>query len=160
MKLLAVAAFLVAVQTPTLVAPAVVFDHIDSVKPVDAFAHLPPGIRSGSFMVDNTPAKGWVMSEPGGPFQATDVVTPGSPLPGRRMIFAACDATVCLLHYERGGIAHVYEVLAFKSGSNGWSVVWNARGPKPLANLAALKAMVKHTASAGGWTNEWVPGNF
>jgi hypothetical protein len=159
MKLL-VAALLIAVASAGLNPPALVVVHADSLNQVDRFANLPAPIQAGSFSVDGTPAKGWEMAEPGAPFQVTDVVSPGSKLPGRRLIAAGCDASVCVVHYERGGIAHFYEILAFSSTPSGWKVVWNARGPKSLENLAGVRSLVKHPSSSAGWTDQWVKGDF
>lgn len=141
----------------TLAPPAMVTQHVDSLKDVATFAALPNAIRAGDFTVDGTPASGWKMAEPGGAFSATDVPVPGAP--GRRFIFAGCDAQLCVLHYERGGVAHFYELLAVQRGAHGWIAIWNARGPKPLANLAALRALIRG-ASAGGWTQQSIKGDF
>jgi hypothetical protein len=138
--------------------PAVITAHLADLKQVDRFVLLPPAIRDGHFTVDGTPAAGWQMAEPGAAFSATDVPVPGAP--GRRLIFAACDARLCLVHYERGGIAHFYEILTLLLASKGWTTIWNVRGAKPFANLAALRAFVQHPTSTNGWTVQWVKGDF
>src|SRR5262245_7126197 len=50
------------------------------------------------------------MAEPGEDFQATDVVL-GEKLPSRRLITAGCSRDHCLVHYERGGVGHTYNVV-------------------------------------------------
>lgn len=140
-----------------LAPPLVVMHHLATVKPIDKLENLPTPIRDGAFSVDGVSAAGWKMSDPGGPFSATDVPVPGAP--GRRLVFAACDAQLCLLHYERGGIAHFYEILALNRSATAWSVVWNARGPKPLPDLEALRAALRG-GSAPGWNQQWVKGDF
>ena len=140
-----------------LAPPLVVMHHLATVKPVDKLENMPPPIRDGAFSVDGVSAAGWKMSDPGGPFSATDVPVPGAP--ARRLLFGACDAQFCLLHYERGGIAHFYEILGFSRTANAWSVVWNARGPKPLADLDALRALLRG-GNYGGWNQQFVKGDF
>ena len=140
-----------------LAPPLVVMQHLATAKPIDKMENLPAPIRAGAFSVDGTSAAGWKISDPGGPFSPTDVPVPGAP--GRRLIFAACDPQLCLLHYERGGIAHFYEILALSRAGNAWDVVWNARGPKPLVNLDALRALL-HAPNSGGWNQQAVKGDF
>lgn len=140
-----------------LAPPLIVLHHLATVQSIGKLENLPPAIRAGAFSVDGVSAAGWKMSDPGGPFSATDVPVPGAP--GRRLLFAACDAQVCVLHYERGGIAHFYEILAFARTASTWDVVWNARGPKPLTDLDALRAMLR-AANAPGWNQQYVKGDF
>ena len=98
------------------------------------------------------------MAEPGGAFSATDVPVPGAP--GRRLIFAACDADLCLIHYERGGIAHFYEILALSLTPNGWRAIWNVVGSKPIASLDALRASLQRQTLDASWKRQWVKGDF
>jgi hypothetical protein len=142
----------------TLSPPASVVSQLGSVKLVSKFAELPAPIRAGDFTVDGVSAKGWEMAEPGGAFSATDVPVPNAP--GRRLIFAACDPALCLIHYERGGIAHFYQILALSDTSHGWKAVWSARGPHPVANLDALRALLQGRVSSDGWSQQWVKGDF
>ena len=161
MNALLALAMLVAASGATFSPPAVVVARIDTLKPVATFGKLPEAIRTGDFTVDGHSAKGWMMSDPGGPFQATDTVEEGSKIPSRRMSFAGCNASLCVLAYERGGIAHFWQVLAFVPGKDGgYTVVWNAYGNKPFANMAALAALVKHPSTGAGWYDMSVAGNF
>src|SRR5262245_33597568 len=50
------------------------------------------------------------IAEPGNKWEATDYIT-NAKLPRRRLIWAASDGDYCVVHYERGGIAHSYHVL-------------------------------------------------
>src|SRR5579863_3429324 len=104
-----------------LATPAAIVEQLPSVKQINRVAALPIAIRTGRFTVDGTPATGWRIAEPGGAFSATDVPVPGAP--GRRLIFAACNSRLCLIHYERGGIAHFYEILALSRAANGWTAI-------------------------------------
>jgi hypothetical protein len=148
----------VTASASTLTPPAVVITQLPHVTAIRRFASLPAPIRAGKFTVDGVPAAGWKMAEPGGTFSATDVPIPGAP--GRRLIFAACDPQLCLLHYERGGIAHFYEILALSLTSSGWKVVWNARGSKPLKDLDALRSLLLRDTPSEGWSQQWVKGDF
>jgi len=142
----------------TAPAPHVVMAQLPHLKEIDRFSALPAAIRGGDFTVDGAAAAGWTMAEPGGKFSSTDVPVPGAP--GRRLIFAACDAELCLIHYERGGIAHFYEILGLLLGSKGWTAVWNMRGSKPIASLSALRTMLQHGTLGEGWSPQTVKGDF
>jgi len=138
--------------------PAVVIAQLAHVTEIRRFASLPAPIRTGKFTVDGVSAAGCQIAEPGGAFSATDVPVPGAP--GRRLIFAACDPQLCLLHYERGGIAHFYEILALSLTSSGWKALWNARGSKPLKDLDALQSLLRGDMPSDGWSQQWVKGDF
>ena len=138
--------------------PASVDSQLESLKPIAHFSALPSAIVAGDFTVDGVSAKGWKMAEPGGAFSATDVPVPNAP--GRRMIFAACDTDLCLIHYERGGIAHSYEILALTRKPNGWVVIWNARGTKAITTFDAFAASVRNGTFAASWKPQWVKGDF
>jgi hypothetical protein len=138
--------------------PASVTSQLESLKPIPHFSALPSAIVAGDFTVDSVSAKGRKMAEPGGIFSATDVPVPNAP--GRRMIFAECGADLCLIHYERGGIAHFYEILALTRKPTGWVVIWNARGNKPIATFDAFTASVKDGTFAARWKPQWVKGDF
>lgn len=138
--------------------PPAVTEQLSKLKQVDRFTALPAAIAAGQFTVDGVSAKGWQMAEPGGKFSATDVPVPGAP--GRRLIVAGCSAQLCLIHYERGGIAHFYEILAIASTPQGWKAVWNVRGSKPIASFDALRAELKNGALPATWSAQSVKGDF
>jgi hypothetical protein len=148
----------VLIAAAAVVAPPQVTGQLSALKEIDRFASLPPAIVAGQFTVDGVSAKGWQMAEPGGKFSATDVPVPGAP--GRRLIFAACDPQLCIIHYERGGIAHFYELLALSLTAHGWTAVWNVRGSKPFANFNALRAELKSGALPATWSAQSVKGDF
>jgi hypothetical protein len=50
------------------------------------------------------------LADPGQPFQATDVITAKN-LPSRRLIWAVSFPGYVVVHYESGGIAHMFHVL-------------------------------------------------
>jgi hypothetical protein len=142
----------------SLAIPPPVTAEISSLKPVDRFGSLPAAIRAGRFTVDGSSAIGWQMAEPGAAFSATDV--PVRNAPGRRLIFAACDSRLCLVHYERGGVAHFYEILALSLTGHDWKAIWNVVGSKPFANFAALRVSLQRQTLGPGWKQQWVKGDF
>lgn len=148
----------VLIASAAVAAPAAITQQLPTLKQIDRFASLPAAIQSGRFTVDGVSAKGWQMAEPGGKFSATDVPVPGAP--GRRLIFAACDAQLCVIHYERGGIAHFYEILALALKAQSWTAIWNVRGSKPIASFDALRADLKTGALPATWSAQWVKGDF
>lgn len=148
----------VLIAAVTAVAPSQVTGQLSELRAIKRFTALPPAIAAGQFTVDGVSAKGWQMAEPGGKFSATDIPVPGAP--SRRLIFAACDPQLCIIHYERGGIAHFYEILALSSTAQGWKVVWNVRGSKPIASFDALRAELKNGALPATWSAQWVKGDF
>lgn len=83
------------------------------------------------------------MADPDQPFQAGDAIMPGRALPGRRLVFAAVDDSLAVVHYERGGIAHLYYVVAFGLEKGKEPVFhWGARADSRLADLPALREAV------------------
>lgn len=60
-------------------------------------------------------------------------------LPGKRLIWAAAGGYYYVVHYERGGIAHTFQVLVAKmaKGEARPTVVWSAVGG-PFKNYAAF----------------------
>ena len=74
-------------------------------------SELPPKMKAAFATLVKQPA--FKMAEPEQPFQVGDDIAPGPPLPVRRLVFAAFDETACFVHYERGGVAHLYYVVAF-----------------------------------------------
>ncbi|HYL26887.1 MAG TPA: hypothetical protein VEW74_03570 [Candidatus Nitrosotalea sp.] len=146
-----------AAQT-TLTAPAALAQQLDALKPVERFASLPAAIRVGQFTVNGTAATGWEMAEPGAAFSATDVPVPGAP--GRRLIFAGCTSNLCVIHYERGGIAHFYEILVLSLRSKSWTAIWNLVGAKAIANLDVFRVMVRRSTLGRTWRAQPVRGDF
>ena len=80
------------------------FDTVTSIR------GLPLGVRDalqalfGSQTLD--------IAEPEGEFQVTDVRS-NPTLPIRRLVAAGCSTDHCLVYYERGGIAHAWQVALF-----------------------------------------------
>ena len=80
---------------------------------VTSLRGLPLGVRSGLQTLFGSQAIDTAIAEPGAAYQATDViVTPNLPL--RRLVAAGCSVDHCLVYYERGGIAHTFQVALFR----------------------------------------------
>ena len=78
------------------------------------------------------------VAEPGEKWNATDAITDPN-LPAKRLIWAAIGGAYCVVHYERGGIAHTYHILVAKLVNNDSEpkVVWRAIGG-PLKDYAGF----------------------
>jgi hypothetical protein len=131
-----------------LTPPANVLAAFSSLHEIDTLAGLPADIRTGNVTLpDGKPLGGWVLAAPGGAWNATDSVVDPS-LPGRRLHFAGCDASTCVLHYERGGIAHIHLVVTLVLRNGGWKATWIAYGQPAMKDLAALHALLENRSSA------------
>jgi hypothetical protein len=133
---------------PALNPPASVLAEFSRLRPIDTLDGLPPDIRNGRFVApDGKKLDGWVLAAPGGAWNATDVVVDAS-LPGRRLHFAGCDETTCVLHYERGGIAHVHLVMTLVQKNGRWKATWIAYGQPALKDLAAVRDLLENRSAA------------
>ena len=77
---------------------------------VTSIRGLPLGVRDGLQTLFGSQALD--IAEPGAEFQVTDVVVKPK-LPIRRLVAAGCSTDHCLVYYERGGIAHTWQVALF-----------------------------------------------
>lgn len=82
------------------------------------------------------------LAEPGQNWNATDVITDPT-LPGKRLIWAAIGGEYCVVHYERGGIAHSFHILVAKVTKNDSkpTMVWRAVGHQLKDYQAFLEAL-------------------
>jgi len=88
------------------------------------------------------------MAEPGADFQVTDVV--GNPnLPIRRLIAAGCSTDHCLVYYERGGIAHTWQVGLFHWTPAATRFEWGGTAPGGLAGIDDVRKAVLSGAIKG-----------
>ena len=69
------------------------------------------------------------LAQPGENWNATDAISDPT-LPAKRLIWAAIGGEYCVVHFERGGIAHTCHILVAKLTSNDSQpkVVWRAVG--------------------------------
>lgn len=84
----------------------------------------------------------FALANPGERFQETDVMEHPK-LPRRRLILAGKCEGFWFIHYERGGLAHSYEVVFFKDDPYGEpSLVWGGAGFKRASNLIDLRSAI------------------
>jgi hypothetical protein len=84
----------------------------------------------------------FVMANPGQKFQVDDVVVDRT-LPWRRLVFAGTQDDKWFVHYERGGFAHSYYVVAFKADPHGDAqFVWGCSVPDGAKTPEQLRRMV------------------
>jgi hypothetical protein len=131
-----------------LTPPANVMAAFSTLHEIDRLEGLPADIRSGNFALPNGKLLGgWDLAAPGGAWNATDSVVDPS-LPGRRLHFAGCSASMCVLHYERGGVAHIHVVVTLVLKNGAWKATWMAYGQPAMKDLAALHALLENRSSA------------
>ena len=122
--------------------PATVMRQLDGLRRLDRVEALPLAIRSGDFEGARG-YEGWAFAEPGGAWNETDVIV-DSTLPHRRLIFAACNDELCLVHYELGGRGHSFHIVAVEKCEDHWKTLWNAYGFRPVHNLGELRALLRN----------------
>lgn len=137
--ILAVIALVASTPLPPAVVPAQVRSGAPDLRPIVRTGDLPLAIQ-----------KKLLLADPGKPWNATDAIIDRT-LPGRRLIVAGCDARLCVVHYERGGIAFSFRILAMRLQKDGWAPVWSVYGPKSLDDFAGLRAYLLGSASAVFW---------
>ena len=121
-------------------------DRFDIVTSIRGF---PLGVRSGLQTLFGGPDLD--IAEPNEKFQATDVMTMPR-LPGRRLSAGGCSTDHCLVHYERGGIAHTWFVAVFHWTPAETRFEWGGIAPGRLATIddirkAILSGAIKPSAN-------------
>ena len=109
------------------------FDIVTSIR------GLPLGVREalqtlfGGFSLD--------IAEPGAAFQATDVMSTPR-LPSRRLVAAGCATDHCIVYYERGGIAHTWQVALFHWAPEATRFEWGGTAAGGLATVEDVRNAV------------------
>lgn len=100
---------------------------------------LPLGVRDalqgsfGSVTLD--------MADPGAPFQVSDaIINPN--LPTRRLVAAGCSTDHCIVYFERGGIAHMWQVGLYHWTPGGTRLEWGGAAPGGLATLEDVRKRI------------------
>jgi len=112
---------------------------------VTSIRGLPLGVRDKLQTMFGTSSLD--IAEPEAEFQATDVK--GKPnLSIRRLVAAGCSPDHCLVYYERGGIAHTWQVALFHWTPAETRFEWGGTAPGGLKTVddvrgAALSGAVK-----------------
>ena len=88
------------------------------------------------------------IAEPGGKFQVTDVVADAK-LPIRRLVAAGCSTDHCLVYYERGGIAHTWQVALFHWTPAATRFEWGGTAPGGFATIEDVRNAVLSGAIKG-----------
>jgi hypothetical protein len=109
------------------------FDIVTSVR------GLPLGVRDALQALFGSPTLD--IANPGEKFQVTDVIV-HPPLPTRRLVAAGCSTDHCLVYYERGGIAHSWQVALFHLTPAATRFEWGGIAPRGLAGVDEVRAAV------------------
>ena len=100
---------------------------------------LPLGVRDALQALFGSRALN--IAEPGAKFQVTDDIA-DTTLPIRRLIAAGCSADHCLVYYERGGIAHTWQVAMFHWTPAATRFEWGGRAPSGYATIEEVRNAV------------------
>ena len=63
------------------------------------------------------------ISDPGGPFNESDVIDPAHPVPGQRLVSGQVGPDVILLKVEKGGRGHSHALMRFALVDGHWQLV-------------------------------------
>lgn len=116
---------------------------------VTSIRGLPLGVRDGLQALFGS--KALDIAESGGEFQVTDVIV-NPKLPIRRLVAAGCSTDYCLVHYERGGIAHTWHVALFHWTPAETRFEWGGTAPGGLATIDDVRNAVLSGAIKGPTT--------
>jgi hypothetical protein len=105
---------------------------------VTSIRGLPLGVREELQRLFGSPTLD--IAEPGAEYQTTDVI--GSELPIRRLVTAGCSIDHCLVYYERGGIAHTWQLALFHWTPAATRFEWGGSAPGGLATVDDLRKAV------------------
>jgi hypothetical protein len=124
---------------PALSAPVRAHLRAETLAPVAHVRDLPLRVREALAALFQSETV--VMADPGEEFQATDVITKLN-LPFRRLVLAGCSPEHCLVEYERGGIAHTYEIALFAVSEKQATLLWGGWTKGAASDLSDLKSLV------------------
>lgn len=131
------------VAAPPLRAPKAVNEQLPHLSGITSVAALPQALRDGRFKgADGAVPSHWALADPNAPFNSGDAIQDPS-LPSRQLVFAGCDATLCVLHYRRGGSGESDNIIALTPAQPDWKVIWFASGHPPLPSFDALKKLLR-----------------
>jgi len=124
-------------------------DHIRSERfsSLATVAALPASVRKG--LSDLFGSDTLDMADPGQPFQATDVMVMPR-LPARRLVAAGCSPDHCLVYYERGGFAHIHQIVLFSTADAAARLVHGGVAAGGLADLDQVKDALASGKVMGG----------
>lgn len=123
----------------------------ETFTPLATVGALPDGVKRELVALFGT--KQLELAEPGAPFQATDMVV-NPRLPWRRLVSAGCAADHCVVHYERGGFVHVYQVVVLARQGDTVRFVWGGALAGPIGDVQAVRDAVA-AGKVVGQTRHW-----
>lgn len=98
----------------------------------------------------------FALANPGQPYQATDAIGPGQPLPWRRLIFGGLSRDRCLVYYELGGIAATQAVVVFDLSTAGKATLsWGGVDGGKVPDLPSLVSRMAGGAFRQGGPGRW-----
>jgi hypothetical protein len=106
---------------------------------VTSIRGLPLGVRDG--LQELFGNRTLDIAEPGAEFQATDAIA-NPTLPIRRLVAAGCSSDHCLIYYERGGIAHTWQVVLFHWTPVATRFEWGGVAPRGLTSIDGVRTAV------------------
>jgi hypothetical protein len=113
---------------------------------VTSIRGLPLGVRDALQTLFGTQTLD--IAEPGAEFQATDVIVTAK-LPIRRLVAAGCSTDHCLVYYERGGIAHTWQVALFHWTPEATRFEWGGAAPGGMASVDNIRNAILSGAIKG-----------
>jgi len=113
---------------------------------VTSIRGLPLGVRHGLQTLFGSQALD--IAEPGAEFQVTDVIV-NPKLPIRRLVAAGCSTDHCLVYYERGGIAHTWQVALFHWTPELTRFEWGGIAPRGLESIDDVRNAILSGAITG-----------
>jgi len=111
----------------------------DRFQIVTSVRGLPLGVRDGLQTLFGSQSLD--IAEPDADFQVTDVAGARA-LPIRRLVAAGCSADHCLVYYERGGIAHTWQVALFHWTPAATRFEWGGVAPGGLMTIDDVRKAV------------------
>ena len=111
----------------------------DRFQIVTSVRGLPLGVRDGLQTLFGSQSLD--IAEPDGDFQVTDVAGARA-LPIRRLVAAGCSVDHCLVYYERGGIAHTWQVALFHWTPAATRFEWGGVAPGGLMTIDDVRKAV------------------
>jgi hypothetical protein len=113
---------------------------------VTSIRGLPPGVRDGLQTLFGSQTLD--IAEPGAGFRFTDVIV-NPKLPLRRLVAAGCSYDHCLVYYERGGIAHTWQVALFHWTPDATRFEWGGTAPSGLVTIGEVRSAILSGAISG-----------
>jgi hypothetical protein len=113
---------------------------------VTSIRGLPLGVRDALQTLFGSPTLD--IAEPGAAFQVTDVIV-NPKLPIRRLVAAGCSTDHCLVYYERGGIAHTWQVALFHWTPAATRFEWGGAAPRGLNSIDDVRNAILSGAIKG-----------